>query len=268
MLGKSIALALCVSLSILSFPCEAKAVTVTKITDSKATKAYIKQVEELVELYEQGQKMQRQIEQMQQALEHFDFKNIDQAYNFLNDTMLDMEKIEKNAAGMAVTIGELEDNWTEMHTDYNAEDMTPEKRAELEKKRKERLERNAKISADILSASQDLKRERKQMDAIRNDLALLDSGKASPIKAAQVMTQMLTYQMEQQKRTQKLIAEKMRNELIKEEMRKDEEKQREAEVKKEAVIHDSTVDVASKKYQGTKYPSSAMTYEEMMQADS
>ena len=267
MLGKSIALALCVSLSILSFPCEAKAITVTKITDSKATQAYIKQVEELVELYEQGQKMQRQIEQMQQALEHFDFKNIDQAYNFLNDTMLDMEKIEKNAAGMAVTIGELEDNWTEMHTDYNAEDMTPEKRAELEKKRKERLERNAKISADILSAAQDLKRERKQMDSIRNDLALLDSGKASPVKAAQIMSQMMTYQLEQNKRTQKLIAEKMRNELIKEEMKKDEDKQKMAEAEKAANVERNINRVASTKRNGTKYPSSAMTYEEIMAAD-
>ena len=29
---------------------------------------YVKQVEELIELYDQGHKMQRQIEQMQQAL--------------------------------------------------------------------------------------------------------------------------------------------------------------------------------------------------------
>ena len=236
MLKKNMLSVCLIIVSLISMPCEARAVVVTKITDGRATQAYIKQVQELAELYEQGKKLQTQIEQMQQSLEHFDFKNIDQAYNFLNDTMMDMEKIEKKSAGMAVTIGELEDNWTEMHTDYNAEDMTPEKRAELEKKRKERLERNAKISADILSASQDLKRERKQMDAIRNDLALLDSGKASPIKAAQVMTQMLTYQMEQQKRTQKLIAEKMRNELIKEEMRKDEEKQVKAEADRQKDI--------------------------------
>ena len=268
MLSKNIVLALCVSLSMLAFPCEAKAVTVTKITDGKAMKAYIKQVEELVELYEQGKKMQRQIEQLQQSLEHFDFKNIDQTFNFLNDTMRGIESIEKNAAGMAVTIGELEDNWTEMHTDYDAKDMTPERREELAKKRKDRLDRNAKVTADILAAAQDMKRERKQMELLSNDLSLLNSGKASPIKAAQVMSQILVHQMDQNKRTQKLIAEKMRSELIKEEMRKDEEKQREAEVKKEAAVHNSTVDTASKKYKVTKYPSSAMTYEEMMQADS
>lgn len=236
---------------------------VKKIIDPKATEAYVKQVEELIELYEQGQKMQRQIEQMQQALEHFDFKNIDQAYNLLNDTMRDIEKIEKNAAGMAVTIGELEDNWTEMHTDYDAKDMTPEKKAELDKKRKERLERNAKVTADILSSMQDLKRERKQMEAMRNDLALLDSGKASPIKAAQVMTQMLTYQMEQQKRTQKLIAEKMRNELIKEEMSKDKEKQDKAEAEMQAAGTKKMIDkLGNHKKDNYTFSSPFMTGEE------
>ena len=73
---------------------------------------------------------------------------------------------------------------------------------------------NAKVTADIIAATQDLKRERKQMELLSNDLALLDSVKASPIKAAQVMSQILVHQMDQNKRTQKLIAEKMRNEMI------------------------------------------------------
>lgn len=267
MISKNISLALCVSLSMLAFPCEAKAVVVSKITDSKATQAYIKQVEELVELYEQGKKMQRQIEQLQQSLEHFDFKNIDQTFNFLNDTMRGIESIEKNAAGMSVTIGELEDNWTEMHTDYDAKDMTPERREELNKKRKERLDRNAKVTAEILTAAQDMKRERKQMELLSNDLSLLNSGKASPIKAAQVMSQILVHQMDQNKRTQKLIAEKMRSELIKEEMRKDEEKQKLAEAEKVANAERKVIKAAGTKHEGTKYPSSAMSYDEIMAAD-
>ena len=240
---------------------------IKKIIDPKATEAYVKQVEELVELYEQGQKLQKQIEHMQQALEHFDFKNISETYNFLNDTMYNIEKIEKNAAGMSVTISELEDNWTELNTDYKAEDMTEEKIAELKKKREERLKRNAEISAKILAASQDLKRERKQMELYGNDLALLDSGKASPIKAAQVISQLLTHQMEQQKRTQKILADKMRNELVKEELRKDEEKQAKAEAEKNALVAKKAVSkLGSYKKDNYAFKSPFMTAEDYSEA--
>ena len=59
----------------------------------------------------------------------------------------------------------------------------------------------------------------------------------------------------------------MRNELIKEEMKKDEEKQKLAEAEKVTKAERKVIKAAGTKYESTKYPSSAMSYDEIMAAD-
>ena len=241
MFKKKIISAICCSFLVLGLPLSAEAKggwdgIVKKIIDPKASEAYVKQVEELVELYEQGKKMQQQLENLQQSLEHYKFNDISQTYRFLNSTMDDFEKLTTEAAGVNITISEMEDNWDELNVDYTAEDMTPTKQKELEDKRKKRKEASLKYSAKIMSLIGDTTKAREQMKLIRDDLALLESGKASPVKATQIACQLITQQINEAKKTQQLMLNQAREKVQEANDEAQKAKEEQAKAERNAVL--------------------------------
>lgn len=240
---------------------------VKKILDPKATEAYIKEVQQLAELYEQGCKMQTQIEQLQQSLEHYNFKDLQQTYNFLNQSVDDFEKIQANFAGMNVTISEMEDKWDELNPEYDPKTITEEKRKELDEKRKKRHENSNKLTSQILGSVNDSEKIRESMKLLKDNLSLLESGKASPVKATQALGQLTTQVLNEIKRTQKINEENLRRALEKDQMEKDQAKQDKAEVDRQSAIDNSSINAASKKFKTTEFSSSALTYEEMVAQD-
>lgn len=240
---------------------------VKKILDPKATEAYIKEVQQLAELYEQGRKMQTQIEQLQQSLEHYNFKDLQQTYNFLNQSVDDFEKIQANFAGMNVTISEMEDKWDELNPEYDPKTITEEKRKELDEKRKKRHENSNKLTSQILGSVNDSEKIRESMKLLKDNLSLLESGKASPVKATQALGQLTTQVLNEIKRTQKINEENLRRALEKDQMEKDQAKQDKAEVDRQSAMDNSSINAASKKFKTTEFSSSALTYEEMVAQD-
>lgn len=240
---------------------------VKKILDPKATEAYIKEVQQLAELYEQGRKMQTQIEQLQQSLEHYNFKDLQQTYNFLNQSVDDFEKIQANFAGMNVTISEMEDKWDELNPEYDPKTMTEAKRKELDAKRKLRHENSNKLTSQILGSVNDSEKIRESMRLLKDNLSLLESGKASPVKATQALGQLTTQVLNEIKRTQKINEEELRRALEKDQIEKDKAKQDKAEADRQTAIDDSGINAASKKFKTTEFSSSALTYEEMVAQD-
>lgn len=210
---KKIILPLCLGL-LMSFPLPSDAKgfngIITQIKDPKAMEAYAKEIQQLTELYEQGRKMQTQIEQLQQSLEHYNFKDLEQTYNFLAGTVNDFENIQKEYIGMNITAQEMRDNWDELNEDYDSKKMNKDELDKLKEKQEQRRKASAEYRAKLLASIDDTEKARKELAAYKQDLALLDKGKASPIKAIQMLGQMMTYQANEIKKMQKLAGEEMR----------------------------------------------------------
>lgn len=233
---------------------------ITQIKDPKAMEAYVKEAKQLEELYEHTKRLQ-------QSLEKFNFRDLQQTYNFLNDSMEDFEKIQKDFAGMSVTISEMEDNWDELNPEYDSKTITPEKKAELDKKREERHTNSNKLTSAILKSINDAEKMKKGLGLVKEDMSLLESSKSSPVKAIQALGQLSTHMLNEIKRSQKVSEENLRRQLEKDQREEDEKKQAEAEHKRQASIDTASIDAASKKFKSTNYSSSALTYEEMMDQD-
>lgn len=199
---------------LLSFPIVSEARgfsgVITAIKDPKAMEAYAKEIQQLTELYEQGRKMQTQIEQLQQSLEHYNFKDLQQTYNFLAGTVDDFENIQKQYIGMNISAQEMKDNWDELNEEYDSKNMNQDELDKLKEKQEQRRKASAEYRAKLLASIEDTEKARKELQAYKQDLALLDTGKASPIKAIQMLGQMMTYQANEMKKIQKLAGEEMR----------------------------------------------------------
>ncbi len=141
---KKIVLGLLVMFNVLAIPAEAKAVVVTKITDSKATQAYIKQVQELAEIMKQTQQLQSQLENLQQSLEHFDFKDINQSCNYLMTSLDQMERIQGQIDVLGDDVKSFEEDWETINKDYESDEVRDEALTQLLKKRREHLANNNK----------------------------------------------------------------------------------------------------------------------------
>ena len=146
---KKIVLGLLVMFNVLAIPAEAKAVVVTKITDSKATQAYIKQVQELTEIMKQTQQLQSQLENLQQSLEHFDFKDINQSCNYLMTSLDQMERIQGQIDVLGDDVKSFEEDWETINKDYESDEVRDEALTQLLEKRREHLANNNKRSAKI-----------------------------------------------------------------------------------------------------------------------
>lgn len=268
-LNRKIILPLCLGL-LMSFPLasEAKGFNgiITQIKDPKAMQAYAKEIEQMAELYEQGKKMQTQIEQLQQSLEHYDFKNIDQTYNFLMGTVNDFENIQREYAGMQITAQEMRDNWTELNENYDSKNMTETELNKIKEKQEARRKASAEYRAKLLASIEDTDKTRKQMQLLRQDLALLNQGKASPVKAIQVIGQALTHEITEIKKSQKLVAEQMRQADEEAIRKQQEEKAIEAKDKHDAAAQQVALKFASKEDLGTRYDSAILNYEDIVAA--
>lgn len=268
-LNRKIILPLCLGL-LMSFPLasEAKGFNgiITQIKDPKAMQAYAKEIEQMAELYEQGKKMQTQIEQLQQSLEHYDFKNIDQTYNFLMGTVNDFENIQREYAGMQITAQEMRDNWTELNENYDSKNMTETELNKIKEKQEARRKASAEYRAKLLASIEDTDKTRKQMQLLRQDLALLNQGKASPVKAIQVIGQALTHEITEIKKSQKLVAEQMRQADEEAIRKQQEEKAIEAKDKHDAAAQQVALEFASKEDLGTRYDSAILNYEDIVAA--
>lgn len=239
---------------------------ITQIKDPKAMQAYAKEIEQMAELYEQGKKMQTQIEQLQQSLEHYDFKNIDQTYNFLMGTVNDFENIQREYAGMQITAQEMRDNWTELNENYDSKNMTETELNKIKEKQEARRKASAEYRAKLLASIEDTDKTRKQMQLLRQDLALLNQGKASPVKAIQVIGQALTHEITEIKKSQKLVAEQMRQADEEAIRKQQEEKAIEAKDKHDAAAQQVALKFASKEDLGTRYDSAILNYEDIVAA--
>lgn len=268
-MNRKIILPLCLGL-LMSFPLasEAKGFNgiITQIKDPKAMQAYAKEIEQMAELYEQGKKMQTQIEQLQQSLEHYDFKNIDQTYNFLMGTVNDFENIQREYAGMQITAQEMRDNWTELNENYDSKNMTETELNKIKEKQEARRKASAEYRAKLLASIEDTDKTRKQMQLLRQDLALLNQGKASPVKAIQVIGQALTHEITEIKKSQKLVAEQMRQADEEAIRKQQEEKAIEAKDKHDAAAQQVALEFASKEDLGTRYDSAILNYEDIVAA--
>lgn len=268
-MNRKIILPLCLGL-LMSFPLasEAKGFNgiITQIKDPKAMQAYAKEIEQMAELYEQGKKMQTQIEQLQQSLEHYDFKNIDQTYNFLMGTVNDFENIQREYAGMQITAQEMRDNWTELNENYDSKNMTETELNKIKEKQEARRKASAEYRAKLLASIEDTDKTRKQMQLLRQDLALLNQGKASPVKAIQVIGQALTHEITEIKKSQKLVAEQMRQADEEAIRKQQEEKAIEAKDKHDAAAQQVALKFASKEDLGTRYDSAILNYEDIVAA--
>lgn len=267
---KSIVILTCLSL-FLNFPLVSEARggfngIITAIKDPKAMEAYAKEIQQLTELYEQGRKMQTQIEQLQQSLEHYNFQDLEQTYNFLAGTVNDFENIQKEYIGMNITAQEMRDNWDELNEDYDSKKMNKDELDKLKEKQEQRRKASAEYRAKLLASIDDTEKARKELAAYKQDLALLDKGKTSPIKAIQMLGQMMTYQANEIKKMQKLAGEEMRK-ADEEAIRKQQEKKANvAKMKNDASLQNTALESAAVEESGTKFPSGILSYEEVIAA--
>lgn len=217
------------------FQSEAKAVTVTKITDSKALKSYIEEVKAAYELYKQGKQLQNQIEKMQQALEHHDFKDLEKTYYFLNNTVDDMNKVLETADAMNTSISVMEDQWTEAHRDYDSKDVTDAKKAEWAAERQKRKDASEARSTQILNLLGDPKKTKEELAQIDKELRLANYGKGnnvSPVKQMQVLGQIMAHMLKDSKVMQMYTVNKARELTVEKQEEEKERKQNEAIAKR------------------------------------
>ena len=239
---------------------------ITQIRDPRAMEAYAKEIQQLTELYEQGKKMQTQIEQLQQSLEHYRFQDLQQTYNFLAGTVDDFEKLQKNYVGMNITASEMKDNWNELNEDYDSKNMTPAELEKLKNKQEERRKASAEYRAKLLASIDNTEKAKEELKAYKQDLMLLETGKTSPVKAMQLVAQMMTHQANELKKSQQLTAEQIRyteQKALEEQQLK---KAREAKTKREADLQNQSLEVASKEERGVKYSSAIMTHDDFINA--
>lgn len=256
---------------LLSFPLSSEARggwngIISQIKDPKAMEAYAKEIKQLTELYEQGKKMQTQIEQLQQSLEHYNFTDLQQTYNFLTDTVDSAERIQKEYVGMNVTASEMRDNWAELNENYDAKTMTPKELEELKKKQDKRREDSAKYRAQLLASIDDTEKSRKQLEMVRRDLQLMDQGKASPIKAIQAVGQLLSYNATEILKARQLAAEEIRNKQEEANRKAQEEKIKQKENENKAAMAEDMVKSMNNKNYKTKFKGPFMTAEDYAEA--
>lgn len=239
---------------------------ITLIKDPKAMEAYAKEIQQLTELYEQGKKMQTQIEQLQQSLEHYRFQDLQQTYNFLAGTVDDFEKLQKDYVGMNITASEMKDNWDKLNEDYDSKNMTPAELEKLKNKQEERRKASAEYRAKLLASIDNTEKAKEELKAYKQDLMLLETGKASPVKAMQLVAQMMTHQANELKKSQQLTAEQIRDTEQKALEEQQLKKAREAKNKREADLQKQSLEVASKEERGVKYSSAIMTHDDFINA--
>lgn len=239
---------------------------ITQIKDPKAMEAYAKEIQQLTELYEQGKKMQTQIEQLQQSLEHYKFQDLQQTYNFLAGTVDDFEKLQKDYVGMNITASEMKDNWNDLNEDYDSKNMTPDELEKLKNKQKERRKASAEYRAKLLASIDNTEKAKEELKAYKQDLMLLETGKASPVKAMQLVAQMMTHQANELKKSQQLTAEQIRDTEQKALEEQQSKKAQEAKTKREAGLQSQSLEVASKEERGVKYSSAIMTHDDFINA--
>ena len=239
---------------------------ITQIKDPKAMEAYAKEIQQLTELYEQGKKMQTQIEQLQQSLEHYKFQDLQQTYNFLAGTVDDFEKLQKDYVGMNITASEMKDNWNDLNEDYDSKNMTPDELEKLKNKQEERRKASAEYRAKLLASIDNTEKAKEELKAYKQDLMLLETGKASPVKAMQLVAQMMTHQANELKKSQQLTAEQIRDTEQKALEEQQSKKAQEAKTKREAGLQSQSLEVASKEERGVKYSSAIMTHDDFINA--
>lgn len=243
------------------FQSEAKAVTVTKITDKNAYKAYLKEAEAAYELYKQGKQLQNQIEKMQQALEHHDYSNLAGTYSFLINTVDDMNEILKTADGMNTSITEMEDQWTEAHRDYDSKEATEAKKAEWAAERQKRMDASEARSTKIMNIFGDPDRTKAELAQIDKELKLnqySDINKASPVKQMQLLGQIMSHMLKDSKMMQMYVANKARAETVEKQEAEKEKKQNEAIAKNNADKAEANTAVIAQEKASVTYDSGSV----------
>ena len=242
---------------------------ITQIKDPKAMEAYAKEIQQLTELYEQGKKMQTQINQLQQSLEHFNFSDLESTYNMLTGTMNDFEDIQKQYIGMNITAQEMKDNWDKLNEDYDSKNMTPDEYEKLKAKQEERRKVSAEYRAKLLSRLEDTEKVRAEANQWKEELMKLDGKnvKSSPVKAIQILGQLMTLQANELKKSQKVITEDMRARDQKALDEQQAKKIEEAKTKHEASLQEQSLKEASKEEHRVKYRSAIMTHDEYLAAN-
>lgn len=192
------------------------------------------QIKQTLELIQQTQKMIEQIKSIQQAYEHCDFSDLNGTYNFLNNSMSDVNAILNTTSEMNTTITELEDRWTEAGRDYDSKDVSDKKKAEWKAARESRLKDSKSRSLKLAQFAIDTEKSQVELQNIQRDLRLVEQGKASPIKQGQAVAQLLTHVLRNNKVIQSLMVDKVRTEIQKEEEEMMEKKQNEAIAKNNA----------------------------------
>lgn len=259
---KKIVLGLLVAFNVLAIPVEAKAVVVTKITDSKATQAYIKQVQELTEIMKQTQQLQSQLENMQQSLERFDFSDIDQSCNYLMTSLNQMEKIQGQIDVLGSDVKSFEEDWAVINKEYESDEVRDEALTQLLEKRKEYLANSNKRSAQIagLVNADDAKAS---IENVKAYMTVFENGKTSPVKAMQAVSGILAQQIAETKTMQRIQAEALRREALKEQLELDKQAQDKAEAEANGrTIRQSLDGLKDKEYKQV-YRSSILTKEEI-----
>lgn len=259
---KKIVLGLLVMFNVLAIPAEAKAVVVTKITDSKATQAYIKQVQELAEIMKQTQQLQSQLENLQQSLEHFDFKDINQSCNYLMTSLDQMERIQGQIDVLGDDVKSFEEDWETINKDYESDEVRDEALTQLLEKRREHLANNNKRSAKIAGlVNADDARE--SIKNVKEYMKIFEQGKTSPVKAMQAVSGILAQQIAETKTLERIQAESLRREAMKEQLELDKQAQDKAEAEANGKTIRKSLDGLKNKEYKQVYRSSILTKEEI-----
>lgn len=262
---KKILVAMSCLLCMLAIPCEAKAVTVTKITDGKATQAYVKQVEELREIVKQTSQLQSQLENMRQSLEHFDFKNLDQSYNFLMNSLNSIESIQNKMDVIGGSVEKFEEDWNLISGTYKSEDLNSEVLQNFEKAREERLAKSNKLSAQIAGIINP-KSCRESLQNIKQYMSVFESGKTSPVKAVQALSGLVSQQIAETKSLQAIQAEELRRKALEEQIKLDQEALAKAELKRQSDMAHEALESLSAQQKGTTYKNAVMNKEDFEQS--
>lgn len=218
------------------------------------------QIKQTLELIQQTQKMIEQIKSIQQAYEHCDFSDLNSTYNFLNNSMSDVNAILNTTSEMNTTITELEDRWTEAGRDYDSKDVSDEKKAEWKAARESRLKDSKSRSLKLAQFAIDTKKSQVELQNIQRDLRLVEQGKASPIKQGQAVAQLLTHVLRNNKVIQSLMVDKVRTEIQKEEEEMMEKKQNEAIAKNNAQKGEANISVIVQEKASVTYDSGSVPY--------
>lgn len=216
------------------------------------------QVTQTAKLIKQIEEMQEQIQSIQQAYEHLDFKNIDSTYNFLNNSINDINGILTTSSQMNTTIAELEDNWTEAGRDYDSKDVSEETKAKWKEEREARLADSKKRSLKLMKYVTDSEKFKDELNNIQSDLKLVEQGKASPVKQGQAVAQLLTHVLRNNKVIQSLMVDKVRSDIQKEEAEKNEQKQNEAIAKNNANKAEASTAVITQEKASVTYDSGSV----------